>query len=84
MDEAPDPLALRSSAHAAARRRMRAEFPVEYRHVYAEVGKRPNQTQEASKRLSHRHPERFAELYREECLARGLPEPKPRAGRWPR
>jgi hypothetical protein len=38
----------------------------------------------AYKLLRQRHPAEASELYQEELLARGLPEPLPQPGRWPK
>lgn len=78
------PRILRSKSWAAASALLRAEFPQEYRKHYAGVVTASNKTQEATKRLIGAHRERMAEFYRNECVARGLPEPAPKPGRWPR
>jgi len=62
---------LRSAAYGAALRRLRAEFPQEQQHLLAAY-RGANRSQKASLELRRRHPERAAELYREELTARGL------------
>lgn len=77
------PRHLRSVAYAAVLRRLRAEFPREYRVLLFTFRESTAPTQKASIELRQRHAERAAKLYSEEVTARGLPSPRPQTGRWP-
>lgn len=74
---------LRSVAWQTVLKRLRAEFPDEHGTLCAQLRGKKNATQIASTQLRRRHPERAAEMYREEVAARGLPAPRPQPGRWP-
>ena len=73
----------RASAFAAALRRLRHEYPTEYRRLLAVAITRSTATVWASTQLRRRHPARASVLYAEELAARGLPAPRPQPGRWP-
>jgi len=77
------PRHLRSVAYAAVLRRLRAEFPREYRVLLFTFRDSLHPSQTASVELRRRQSARAAELYREEVTARGLPSPRPQTGRWP-
>jgi len=77
------PRHLRSVAYAAVLRRLRAEFPREYRVLLFTFRDSLHPSQTASVALRRRRAGRAAELYREEVMARGLPSPRPQTGRWP-
>ncbi len=66
--------ALRSTADQAVLRRLREEFPLEYRVIFTALGIVQGRTQTASRRLRQEHTARAAEIYDEELRARGLPE----------
>lgn len=70
------PRYLRSLASQAVLRRLRGEFPADYRRVFPAYRDSRNPTQAASLELRRRHPERAAEIYAEEVVARGLPAPR--------
>lgn len=73
----------RCYAYAAMCKRLRAEYGTEYKYLLAGCRQTRNPTQAATKKLAGRYPQRAAELYREEVLTRGLPEPRPKRGRLP-
>jgi hypothetical protein len=75
---------LRGAAWGAMLTRLRAEHLAEHGQLLAKYSPAHNATISASTDLRRAHRARAAELYREEVLARGLPDPKPRPGRWPK